>query len=88
MESNKIDVEGEDKELLELQRRKSVPMVAITEFIPDIDENQSPMLDGSYTGSHKEVTIVEVKGDGFGALSNDRVMQIGLCEVSPMEQLD
>ncbi len=42
--------------------------------------------DGSHsTKTSKEVTIVEVQGDGFGTISKDNVKQIGLCEVSPME---
>ena len=50
-----------DAELMEIQRRKSRPMVAISEFIFEDDEQPSPMyVKSGNTGTHKEVTHVEV----------------------------
>ena len=42
-------------------------MVAITEYVPD-EEDQEEAKDGELTGKHKEVTHVQVQGDGVSKL--------------------
>ena len=66
---------GDDQELLELQSKKSRPMVAISEFIQDPLQVQSPMYttDKPSENQTTEVTHVEVKGDGFAELTSDSV---------------
>ena len=57
--------ETHDMELLNLQRRKSRPQVVIQEFVQD-EEDEDDILktnDGSLSGTHREVTHVEVAGD-------------------------
>ena len=60
--SNQPEINEEDFELLELQRQKSRPMVAISEFIDD-QVTEEDLKEGHVTGTHKEVMIVEVRGD-------------------------
>ena len=57
-----------------MQKRKSRPVVAISEFINDEEGGElSPDSAGIRTGTHKEkeVTHVEIQGNGFAELSND-----------------
>ena len=56
-----------DQELMNQQRRKSRPMVVIQEFVPDEEQEQSPLYTGPGTGTHKEVTHVEVSGEDVSA---------------------
>ena len=57
---------NDDDELIEMQARKSRPMVAITEYIPD-EEDDEELEEGQLTGKHKEVVHCEVKGDGVSS---------------------
>ena len=64
-------------------------MVAISELIPDIDEDdelKKPKNDGSHTGAHKEIMHVEVQGNSFGEISSMSAKQIGMFEVSPLDR--
>ena len=89
-----------DVELLELQRRKSMPVVLIQEFIEVDGENEveeqadsgskgdsTNISAGGLSGKHIEKEVTHIQVERFGDLALSQNKPIGMHEMSPLERM-